>query len=299
MKSKVEELLSRIVYTYDGEGKPVREEHYTIDKNGISEDNITKIVEYYYDKKGRLTSTDITEKGVVLCGTKESSDESNKKTLNNTCVNGAKKNVKDLEVYGDGDAFKLISKASSESQGWMKSTKAMNVGEYTVVIQVTTQQRNADGSYSVAEALTTVNDVQVVGSEADGYSLVNVATEFNEDDWYTKFGITPPGKESDEEEIKSCNCGRGREDIPVNQHQSINEAEMFRVFSSSLGIAREVYINGVKGSYLPGTSKEIVLEFDGKVLEIKPEKLISVFNKGKRNEIWKVVDNEIIITWDE
>gem|GEM_PF-6241196 len=49
------------------------------------------------------------------------------KTLSNSTVNGAKKNVKDLVVYGDGDMFKLLCKASSESEGWMKSTKAMHI----------------------------------------------------------------------------------------------------------------------------------------------------------------------------
>ena len=79
------------------------------------------------------------------------------KTLGNTCANGATKNVKDIVFWGDGDTFKLISKASSEKEGWMKSTKAMDC-EGSVVVQVTTQQRNPDGSYSIAEALTTVND---------------------------------------------------------------------------------------------------------------------------------------------
>ena len=79
------------------------------------------------------------------------------KTLGNTCANGATKNVKDIVFWGNGDLFKLISKASSQNEGWMKSTKAMQVGN-SVVIQVTTQQRNPDGSYVVAEALTTVNN---------------------------------------------------------------------------------------------------------------------------------------------
>lgn len=77
------------------------------------------------------------------------------KTLHNTNINGARKNVKDIVVFGDGDLFKLISKASSENEGWMKSTKAMTVPRGCVV-QVTTQQRNRDGSYAVAEALTFV-----------------------------------------------------------------------------------------------------------------------------------------------
>ena len=84
-----------------------------------------------------------------------SKENNGTKSLHNTCANGAKKNVKDIVFWGDGDMFKLISKASSETEGWMKSTKAMQCGN-AVVVQVTTQQRNPDGSYSIAEALTTV-----------------------------------------------------------------------------------------------------------------------------------------------
>lgn len=75
------------------------------------------------------------------------------KTLHNTDADGTRKNVSDIVFWGDGDAFKLLCKASSESQGWMKSTKAMETGTGCIV-QVTTQQRNEDGSYVVAEALT-------------------------------------------------------------------------------------------------------------------------------------------------
>ena len=84
-----------------------------------------------------------------------SKENNSAKSLHNTCANGAKKNVKDIVFWGNGDMFKLISKASSEAEGWMKSTKAMQCGN-AVVVQVTTQQRNPDGSYSIAEALTTV-----------------------------------------------------------------------------------------------------------------------------------------------
>lgn len=83
------------------------------------------------------------------------------KTLKNTDADGATKNVKDIIFWGDGDMFRLISKASSENEGWMKSTKAMQCGS-SVVVQVTTQQRNPDGSYSVAEALTTVPNATIV-----------------------------------------------------------------------------------------------------------------------------------------
>lgn len=82
------------------------------------------------------------------------------KTLGNSDINGARKNVPDIEVYGDGDLWKLLCKASSQSEGWMKSTKAMPVGNGCLV-QVTTQQRNPDGSYALAEAITFVPGVWV------------------------------------------------------------------------------------------------------------------------------------------
>lgn len=89
------------------------------------------------------------------------------KTLHNTCANGATKNVKEIQFWGNGDTFKLISKASSENEGWMKSTKAMQCGS-SVVIQVTTQQKNIDGTYSIAEALTTVANARIVEHLTDG-----------------------------------------------------------------------------------------------------------------------------------
>jgi hypothetical protein len=82
------------------------------------------------------------------------------KSLHNTTANGAKKNVKDIQFWGNGDTFELICKASSQEEGWMKSTKAMCAGN-SVIVQVTTQQRNPDGSYSIAEALTTVDNAVI------------------------------------------------------------------------------------------------------------------------------------------
>ena len=93
------------------------------------------------------------------------------KSLGNTDVNGAKKNVKDIVVFGNGDMFKLLSKASSQNEGWMKSTKAMDVG-CGCVVQVTTQQRNPDGSYAVAEAVTFVPGVMIVGDAEKGRKLM-------------------------------------------------------------------------------------------------------------------------------
>jgi hypothetical protein len=93
------------------------------------------------------------------------------KTLHNSTVSGARKNVKDIKVVGNGDTFRLLFKASSEKEGWMKSTKAMDVGNGCVV-QVTTQQRNPDGGYSIAEAITYVPCVKIVEDENNGRKLV-------------------------------------------------------------------------------------------------------------------------------
>jgi hypothetical protein len=82
------------------------------------------------------------------------------KTLDITEVKGARDNISDIKVFGDGDTFQLVCKASSDKQGWMKSTKACQVAGGCIV-QVTTQQRNPDGSYSLAEALTFVPGVRL------------------------------------------------------------------------------------------------------------------------------------------
>ena len=95
------------------------------------------------------------------------------KTLHNSDVSGAKVNVKDIRVVGNGDMFRLLCKASSDTEGWMKSTKACAVPGGCIV-QVTTQQRNNDGSYAVAEALSFVPGVKVADDENNGRRLVAI-----------------------------------------------------------------------------------------------------------------------------
>lgn len=94
------------------------------------------------------------------------------KTLHNSDVSGARQNVKDIRVVGNGDLFQLLAKASSEEEGWMKSTKAMEIVGVGCLVQVTTQQRNPDGSYSVAEALTFVPGVKIVPDINGGRKLI-------------------------------------------------------------------------------------------------------------------------------
>lgn len=90
------------------------------------------------------------------------------KSLGIKNVQEAKDKIKDLEVFGDGDTWVLLCKASSEEQGWMKSTKVMNVPG-GCVIQVTTQQGD-----SIAEALTYVPGVQIINFGEDGRILASI-----------------------------------------------------------------------------------------------------------------------------
>ena len=84
------------------------------------------------------------------------------KSLDVTSIEDAKTKISDIKVTGNGDTFTLLCKASSVSQGWMKSTKAM-VLPFCAVIQVTTQQGD-----NVAEALTTVSGVFKIVDDING-----------------------------------------------------------------------------------------------------------------------------------
>lgn len=79
----------------------------------------------------------------------------------------------DIKMVGCCDMFQLLCKASSQAEGWMKSTKALDIqGGGGCVVQVTTQQRNSDDSYAVAEALTFVPGVHLEGDRGRTVKLV-------------------------------------------------------------------------------------------------------------------------------
>ena len=96
------------------------------------------------------------------------------KTLNNTTASQAKDNVKDIIFWGNGDTFKLISKASSAKEGWMKSTKAMQIDNVGCVVQVTTQQGD-----NVSEAVTFVPKVKIEETMEDGKVISRKLVETN------------------------------------------------------------------------------------------------------------------------
>lgn len=97
------------------------------------------------------------------------------KTLNNSDISGTRQNVKDVEIVGNGDMFQLLCKASSKSEGWLKSTKAMEVVGGCVV-QVTTQQIGASGDWAVAEALCFVPGVKIAKDENNGRKLISLGS---------------------------------------------------------------------------------------------------------------------------
>ena len=74
------------------------------------------------------------------------------KDLTVTDTAGAQKSATDVVVVGNPDAWELICKASSQEQGWMKSTKRLQV-ERGYLYQTETQQRNPDGSWALSQAL--------------------------------------------------------------------------------------------------------------------------------------------------
>jgi hypothetical protein len=117
---------------------------------------------------------------------REMAEKAKQKTLHNSDVSGAKQNVRDIQVVGNGDMFQLLCKASSEAEGWMKSTKALET-DVGCLVQVTTQQRNPDGSYAVAESLAFVPCMRIVDDVNDGCKL-----ELNAVD----LGIGIPGNDS-------------------------------------------------------------------------------------------------------
>lgn len=95
------------------------------------------------------------------------------KTLHNSNESATKTNVSDVKVIGKTDMFKLLCKASSQNEGWMKSAKAMET-LHGCVVQVTTQQKNIDGTYSLAEALTFVPGVKIVDDDNNGRKLISI-----------------------------------------------------------------------------------------------------------------------------
>jgi len=85
------------------------------------------------------------------------------KPLNNTSSEQARQQTSDLEIFGDVDAWQLICKASSESQGWMKTTKAMEIEGAGCLVQTETlqQEKARRPQYSISQSLIFIPNVKI------------------------------------------------------------------------------------------------------------------------------------------
>lgn len=92
-----------------------------------------------------------------------------KKELDITNVEQLQARTPSVIVVGNGNTFQLLCKASCKEQGWMKSTKAMEIAGVGCVVQVTTQQGD-----NVAEAVTFVPNVCIMEDVNGGRKLVQV-----------------------------------------------------------------------------------------------------------------------------
>ena len=79
-----------------------------------------------------------------------------------------------VKIFGSSE-WQTICKASNQAEGWMKTTQAMHILGAGSLVKVTTQQLNPDSnSYSLAEALTFVPGVGVLGQcDHDGRVIDN------------------------------------------------------------------------------------------------------------------------------
>ena len=95
------------------------------------------------------------------------------KTLSNSANETVSDNVPDVVLMGvKQNNWRLLCKAFSKREGWMKSTKALDLASREVLVQTTTQQRNSDGSYSIADTLTVVSGRVIETEEIGIYTIV-------------------------------------------------------------------------------------------------------------------------------
>lgn len=144
-----------------------KEQIQTILSEGIGE---LSMCWEFPEKAGEFKSEEATKiLGKIYTKLEEISTlEDSTKTLHNTTASQAAENVKDIVFWGNGNTFKLIAKASSKQEKWMKSTKAMEITGIGCVIQVTTQQGD-----NVAEALTFVPNTRIKDIKDENGNVVS------------------------------------------------------------------------------------------------------------------------------
>jgi hypothetical protein len=77
----------------------------------------------------------------------------------------------DYTVIGDVTQWKLLCQESSESEGWSRETKAIDIPGIGALVQVTTRQIYFNGTSAVAQALAFVPGVKVVDDGSGGARL--------------------------------------------------------------------------------------------------------------------------------
>jgi len=88
------------------------------------------------------------------------------KTLTHGATTEASQDAK-IVFKGNPDLFKVLCKASNQSENWMKSTKAMQIDGVGCIVQTTTYENG-----QVAEALVFVPGVRIEDSADGGRILV-------------------------------------------------------------------------------------------------------------------------------
>ena len=105
-------------------------------------------------------------------------DQIMNKTLKNSTVpgSGVTDNVPDVVKIGNPDDFVLLFKAYSDKEGWMKSTKALQVPNGCIVQTTTQQLDQRDGRNSITDALVFVPGVKIESDRDSnhGHKLVSL-----------------------------------------------------------------------------------------------------------------------------
>ena len=85
------------------------------------------------------------------------------KNLGNTSIKDLKESTSDIVIFGNENTWLLLSKASSKSQGWMKSTKAMEIEGQGCLVQTCTEFRTKDLTQVTAcsDSVTYVHGVRI------------------------------------------------------------------------------------------------------------------------------------------
>lgn len=105
-----------------------------------------------------------------------------KRIFGNSNAEEAHLNTPDIKTFGDSNTFKVICKASSDSQQWMKSTKAMEIEGLGCIVQVSTQQGN-----QVAEAATFVFGAKIQEETDNNGNVIGRKLISSLEDHYKRF----------------------------------------------------------------------------------------------------------------